>query len=89
MEQKILKALKNVVEDIPMDDEKAVSLISDNSTNLIEAFTLDSFLRVQLIIELEEAFGIEIDMEEIDMEIYEECGKLKEMIQEYLNGDNV
>ena len=71
MEQKILEVLKKVLEDICMDDEKAISLIKEDKTNLIEVFSLDSYLRVQAVIELEEAFGIEIDMEEIDMEIFE------------------
>lgn len=88
MEQKILEALKNVLDEKLMDDERAIRLIQDNSTNLIEVFALDSLLRVQLIIELEEVFDIEIDMEEIDMEIFEQSGKLKETIQVYLNGDN-
>lgn len=87
MEQKILKVLKKILEDICMDDEKAVSLIKDDKTNLIEAFSLDSYLRVQAIIELEEVFEIEIDMEEIDMEIFEESGKLKKMIQGYLSDE--
>ena len=88
MEQKILEVLKKVLEDIRMDDEKAISLIKEDKTNLIEVFSLDSYLRVQAVIELEEAFGIEIDMEEIDMEIFEESGRLKKMIQGYLSGDN-
>ena len=67
MEQKIIEALKNVLENISMDDERIVSLIRDDNTNLVKEFALDSFLSVQLIIELEEVFGIEIDMEEIDM----------------------
>lgn len=87
MEQKIIEALKNVLENISMDDERIVSLIRDDNTNLVKEFALDSFLSVQLIIELEEVFGIEIDMEEIDMEIYKESGKLKKMIHEYLKGD--
>ena len=62
-------------------------LIRDDNTNLVKEFALDSFLSVQLIIELEEVFGIEIDMEEIDMEIYKESGKLKKMIHGYLKGD--
>lgn len=88
MEQKILAALKNVLDEKFMDDENAIRLIQDNYTDLIEAFALDSFMRVQLIIELEEVFDIEIDMEKIDMEIFEKSGKLKETIQAYLNGDN-
>lgn len=87
MEQKIIEALKNVLENISMDDERIVSLIRDDNTNLVKEFALDSFLSVQLIIELEEVFGIEIDMEEIDMEIYKESGKLKKMIDGYLKGD--
>ena len=61
MEQKIIEALKNVLENISMDDERIVSLIRDDNTNLVKEFALDSFLSVQLIIELEEVFGIEID----------------------------
>ena len=87
MEQKIIEALKNVLENISMDDERIVSLIRDDNTNLVKEFALDSFLSVQLIIELEEVFGIEIDMEEIDMEIYKESDKLKKMIHGYLKGD--
>ena len=82
MEQKIIEALKNVLENISMDDERIVSLIRDDNTNLVKEFALDSFLSVQLIIELEEVFGIEIDME-----IYKESGKLKKMIHGYLKGD--
>lgn len=88
MEQKILYALRNVIEEIHMDDQRALSLIKNDNTNLIEEFALDSFLRVQLIIELEEVFNIEIDMEKIDITAYEKSGKLKKLIQECINGDN-
>lgn len=86
MEEKIWSAIKRVVDEVTMEDEKAIELIKNDDTNLKEVFKLDSFLSVQLIIELEEEFGIEIDMEEIDIEIYEESSKLKDMINSYLEG---
>ena len=88
MEEKILNTLKKVLDDINMDDKMALELITNDDTNLIEAFSLDSFLRVQFVVELEEMFNIEIDMEEIDAVTFEKSKNLKQLIQEIINGDD-
>lgn len=51
MEEKILSAIKMLTE-LHMSDEKALELIKDDNTDINEVFYLDSFSRVQLIIEL-------------------------------------
>lgn len=48
-------------------------------------FGLDSLLRVQFIIELEEVFDIEVDMEDMDLEIFSNVGSLKNTIYKYLD----
>lgn len=88
MEEKILNTLKEVLDDINMDDKRALELISNDDTNLIEVFSLDSFIRVQLVIELEETFDIEIDMEKIDAATFEQSKNLKQLLKDAMNGDN-
>lgn len=88
MEEKILNTLKEVLDDINMDDKRALELISNDDTNLIEVFSLDSFIRVQLVIELEETFDIEIDMEKIDAATFEKSKNLKQLLKDAMNGDN-
>ena len=68
MERKLLEAIKNIT-DLNMTEDEALKLLENNNTNLMTEFGLDSLLRVQFIIELEEVFDIEVDMEDMDLEI--------------------
>ena len=69
MERKLLEAIKNIT-DLNMTEDEALKLLENNNTNLMTEFGLDSLLRVQFIIELEEVFDIEVDMEDMDLEIF-------------------
>lgn len=64
MERKLLEAIKNIT-DLNMTEDEALKLLENNNTNLMTEFGLDSLLRVQFIIELEEVFDIEVDMEDM------------------------
>lgn len=83
MEEKILEAIKNVNE-LQMSDDEAIKILNNDDSDIIKEFSLDSLLRVQFIIELEEIFDIEIDMEYIDMGIFSNCKRLKEVISKYI-----
>ena len=68
-----------------MTEDEALKLLENNNTNLMTEFGLDSLLRVQFIIELEEVFDIEVDMEDMDLEIFSNVGSLKNTIYKYLD----
>ena len=76
MERKLLEAIKNIT-DLNMTEDEALKLLENNNTNLMTEFCLDSLLRVQFIIELEEVFDIEVDMEDMDLEIFSNVCLLK------------
>lgn len=84
MERKLLEAIKNIA-DLNMTEDEAFKLLENNNTNLMTEFGLDSLLRVQFIIELEEVFDIEVDMEDMDLEIFSNVGSLKNTIYKYLD----
>lgn len=84
MERKLLEAIKNIA-DLNMTEDEALKLLENNNTNLMTEFSLDSLLRVQFIIELEEVFDIEVDMEDMDLEIFSNVGSLKNTIYKYLD----
>ena len=84
MERKLLEAIKNIT-DLNMTEDEALKLLENNNTNLMTEFGLDSLLRVQFIIELEEVFVIEVDMEDMDLEIFSNVCLLKNTICKYLD----
>lgn len=84
MERKLLEAIKNIA-DLNMTEDEALKLLENNNTNLMTEFGLDPLLRVQFIIELEEVFDIEVDMEDMDLEIFSNVGSLKNTIYKYLD----
>lgn len=84
MERKLLEAIKNIA-DLNMTEDEALKLLENNNTNLMTEFGLDSLLRVQFIIELEEVFDIEVDMEDMDLEIFSNVCLLKNTICKYLD----
>ena len=84
MERKLLEAIRNIA-DLNMTEDEALKLLENNNTNLMTEFGLDSLLRVQFIIELEEVFDIEVDMEDMDLEIFSNVGSLKNTIYKYLD----
>ena len=84
MERKLLEAIKNIT-DLNMTEDEALKLLENNNTNLMTEFGLDSLLRVQFIIELEELFDIEVDMEDMDLEIFSNVCLLKNTICKYLD----
>lgn len=84
MERKLLEAIKYIT-DLNMTEDEALKLLENNNTNLMTEFGLDSLLRVQFIIELEEVFDIEVDMEDMDLEIFSNVCLLKNTICKYLD----
>ena len=84
MERKLLEAIKNIT-DLNMTEDEALKLLENNNTNLMTEFGLDSLLRVQFIIDLEEVFDIEVDMEDMDLEIFSNVCLLKNTICKYLD----
>ena len=84
MERKLLEAIKNIT-DLNMTEDEALKLLENTNTNLMTEFGLDSLLRVQFIIELEEVFDIAVDMEDMDLEIFSNVCLLKNTICKYLD----
>lgn len=84
MERKLLEAIKNIT-DLNMTEDEALKLLENDNTNLMTEFGLDSLLRVQFIIELEEVFDMEVDMEDMDLEIFSNVCLLKNTICKYLD----
>ena len=76
MERKLLEAIKNIT-DLNMTEDEALKLLENNNTNLMTEFGLDSLLRVQFIIELEEVFDIEVEISAgVGRRIKGSCGLL-------------
>lgn len=87
MEEKIYEALSNVIE-TTLNKKEAIELLSKDDTDIAEVFSLNSLLTVQFIIELEQVFDIEIDMEDLDMAIFRNTKALKDEIKKILQEDS-
>ena len=74
MKEKVLQILKTVNTSI----EDGVDLISGGA--------VDSFEVVNIVMELEEAFNIEIDAEDVVAENFETVDSITAMVEKYVNG---
>ena len=73
MKEKVLKVLQSVNESIT------------DGANLINEGIVDSFEVVNIVMELEEAFDIEIDAEDVVTENFETVDAIVAMVEKYIN----
>lgn len=62
-------------------DEK----LNNDNCDLKEELGFDSLLFVELVVEIEEAFGFEFDVNAIDMKNLRYLGELKEIVDKYIS----
>ena len=74
MKEKVLKVLQSVNEAIA------------DGENLITGGIVDSFEVVNIVMELEEAFEIEIDTEDVVAENFETVDRITAMVEKYVKG---
>ena len=74
MKEKVLKILRSVNESII------------DGANLIDDGIVDSFEVVNIVVELEEAFDIEIEAEDVVAENFETVDSITAMVEKYVNG---
>ena len=73
MKEKVLKVLQSVNESIT------------DGANLINEGIVDSFEVVNIVMELEEAFDIEIDAEDVIAENFETVDSITALVEKYVN----
>ena len=73
MKEKVLKVLQSVNESIT------------DGANLIDEGIIDSFEVVNIVMELEEAFDIEIDAEDVVAENFETVDAIVALVGKYVN----
>ena len=73
MKEKVLKVLQSVNESII------------DGANLIDEGLVDSFEVVNIVMELEEAFDIEIDAEDVIAENFETVDNITALVEKYVN----
>ena len=74
MKEKVLKVLQSVNEAIA------------DGENLITSGIVDSFEVVNIVMELEEAFEIEIDAEDVVAKNFETVDRITAMVEKYVKG---
>lgn len=72
-----------ILETARMDlTEEAENLFSDPECDLMADFGLDSLLMVELVVEIESAFDIEFDLEDLDIEVLKKYNELLNYIKD-------
>lgn len=59
----------------------------NNDTDLIETGLIDSVFMMEIVTDMEDRFGIEIDGDDIDPGNFVSISKIYEMVLKYLSGD--
>lgn len=76
MSDQISAAIARVTrEEVDMDNVR-------NSKNLIPEFGLNSITRMKLVLELEKTFGVEIDLDKMDISVFNSVDALENYIQQ-------
>lgn len=78
--ERVIDILKDVTPDPDADIEK--------DTELIESGIIDSFDTVSLILELNDAFDIEIGVEDILPENFETPDTILQLVEQFLGGND-
>ena len=84
------KLLKDTICNIcrrELKKEEIEQKLKNEQTDLIESLGFDSFLMVELVVELEAAFDMEFDVNDMDMEELKIYGGLKAAVEKRLDGD--
>ena len=80
MAGKTNERIVTVIKELKAEDMPDVAFT--DRTNLVEDVGLDSLQTINLVLQLEDEFGIEIDFDEFDYELLLEFGKLVEYIEQ-------
>lgn len=72
---KLLKILKDIRPDVDFE----------NATKLIDDHVLDSFDIISIVNELNEAYDIEIDVEDLEPDNFNTCAAMLELIEKLQN----
>lgn len=82
-----IKKLKDVIKSVcRMEKESGYidELLNDDKCDLIDELGFDSLLFVELIVSIEDEFGIEFDMNNLDINKLRHMNELKEIVNRYL-----
>ena len=74
MAEKTSERMVTVIKELKAEDMPDIEFT--DKTNLVEDVGLDSLQTINLVLQLEDEFGIEIDFDEFDYELLLEFGKL-------------
>ena len=70
-----------------MELEEVEKILSNDNANLMDDLSLDSFLMVELIVEIETTFDIEFDMNDLNINKLKIYGNLKQFIKDNMLND--
>ncbi len=72
---------------VEMELEEVEKILSNDNANLMDDLSLDSFLMVELIVEIETTFDIEFDMNDLNINKLKIYGNLKQFIKDNMLND--
>lgn len=78
-EEKLINVVASVCR-LELEKEKVAEVLRGGNCNIIEQLGFDSFLIVELIVELEQAFGFEFDMNALDINKLKYYDELKKCV---------
>lgn len=85
-EEKLIRVITATCR-LELEEAEIVGILKNDNCNIIEQLGFDSLLIVELIVEVEAAFGFEFDMNNLDINKLKYYSELKQIIDGYV-GDN-
>lgn len=82
-EQKLIKVIASACR-LEMDEPYIAKILRSDNCNIIERLGFDSLLIVELIVELEETFDFEFDMNALNINKLKYYDELKKSIDSYV-----
>lgn len=87
MRQKVVEYTIEVIKSIAISGGKEISIVNEGDS-IIGKRMLDSLGFIELICALEEKYNIEVDLDEIDPEVFTTLGGLVEVVVSAINKNN-
>lgn len=82
-EEKLIKVIASACR-LEMDEAHIAEILGSDNCNIIEQLGFDSLLMVELVVELEETFDFEFDMNALDINKLKYYEELKNSIDSYV-----